>query len=121
MWTGKKPNIGHLQEFGTEVWVLTKGAHDKMKPRAHKYIFTGFEDGPKAIRYYDANTRKIKISQNFTFRDTNNSEILIQLPNKGESGGDTPICQFDHGAGMDTETEKRDNQSPDTEMEKWDD
>lgn len=36
---------------------------------------------------------------------------MIQLLNKGESGGDTSICQFDHGAGMDMEMEKQDNQS----------
>jgi hypothetical protein len=49
-WTGEKPNISHLQEFGSEVWVLKEGVKlSKLEPKSKKITFVGFEDGPNAI------------------------------------------------------------------------
>ena len=45
--------------------------------------FTGFMDGSKSIRYYDATTRLIKVSRNFAFNendDLNELEIYTNLP-----------------------------------------
>lgn len=69
MWTEIKPDISHLQEFGCDVWVLAEGLKDKMKAKAHKYMFTGFEDGPKAICYYDVSSRRIKTLRNYIFQN----------------------------------------------------
>ncbi len=66
-WTGTKPNLSHLREFGTDVYILDEGNSAKTEPKANKMSFVGFEDGSKAIRYYDARTRKVLVSHNFTF------------------------------------------------------
>ena len=65
--TGNCPDLSMSREFGEEVYVLEEIPKPKIEPKSRKVIFTGFEDGPKAIRYYDSNTRHIKISRNFSF------------------------------------------------------
>ena len=67
-YTKKKPDVSHLWEFGCDIWVLDKsGTRSKLDPKSKKMIFVGFMDGPKAIRYYDAKSRSIKVSRNVTF------------------------------------------------------
>ncbi|KAI1002358.1 hypothetical protein K3495_g5847 [Podosphaera aphanis] len=58
------PNLSMAQEFGKDVYVLEETPRPKTQSRARKFIFTGFEDGPKAIRYYGQNTMKIKSEAN---------------------------------------------------------
>ena len=66
-WCGCKPDVSHLQEFGSPVWILNEGQLTKLQPRSTKHTFVGFIDGPKAIRYYDASTRQVHVSCNFQF------------------------------------------------------
>ena len=63
-WHGNKPNVGHLWEFGIPVWVLLQGQKEpcKILPKSKSHTFVGFDDGPKAIKYYSAETRKVLIS-----------------------------------------------------------
>ncbi|KAI1001932.1 hypothetical protein K3495_g6270 [Podosphaera aphanis] len=65
--TGKRPNLSNAREFGEEVYILEELQKSKIEPKARKVIFTGFEDGSRAIRYYEPTTRKIRISRNFNF------------------------------------------------------
>lgn len=65
--TGVQPDLSDIREFGEKVYVLEEIPKPKIEPKARKVIFTGFEDGPKAIRYYDENSRKIRVSRNFKF------------------------------------------------------
>jgi len=68
MWSGQQPDVSHLQEFGSPVWVLLEGQNiSKLEPKSKSYPFMGFEDGPKAIRYYDAHTQQIHVTRNYTF------------------------------------------------------
>ena len=48
-WTGTKPNLSCLREFGTDVYILDKGHSAKTELKANKMFFIGFEDGSKAI------------------------------------------------------------------------
>src|ERR1700728_1864294 len=49
-WTGEKPNVSHLQEFRSDVWVLKEGVKlSKLELKSKKVTFVGFEDRPKAI------------------------------------------------------------------------
>ncbi len=59
-WTKTKPNVLHLKEFGCDVWILTEGQNlSKLEPKSKKFIFVGYLDGPKAIKYYDPRLRQI--------------------------------------------------------------
>jgi len=94
-WTGEKPSMGHLREFGCNVWVLDESNNrSKLSLRSNKMKFTGFMDGLKSIRYYDAATRSIKVSRNFAFNendDLNELEIYTDLPDLVDiEGEDTP-------------------------------
>jgi len=87
-WTGKKPNVAHLREFGASVWVYGEGDAGKLSPRANKYIFVGFQEGPKTIRYYDAAKRSIKVSRNHKFSEKVKplTVELEETTNEGEQG-----------------------------------
>ena len=89
-WSGTKPDVSHLREFGCDVWILDEDKNrSKLAPKSKKMIFTGFEDGPKAVRYYDTMTRKIKVSRNFVFNENEEPKLEISsnvpgLPTEGE-------------------------------------
>ena len=69
-WNGHKPAVAHLREFGSDVWVLDESNNrSKLGPRSKKMKLTGFLEGSKSIRYYDAAMRSIKVSRNFAFNE----------------------------------------------------
>lgn len=70
IWNNKKPHLEYLREFGCDVWILNEERVSKLSPKSHKYMFTGYNEGSKSVRYYKAATHKILISRNFQF-DTN--------------------------------------------------
>jgi Reverse transcriptase (RNA-dependent DNA polymerase)/gag-polypeptide of LTR copia-type/Integrase core domain/GAG-pre-integrase domain len=68
-WTGNKPNLSHLREFGCDVWILDEGDRAKTRPKANKFTFVGFVEGSKSIRYWNPRSHRINESRNFTFMD----------------------------------------------------
>ena len=77
-WFQRKPNISHLREFGAPVLLQGQKQQCKMLPKSKQHYYMGYEDGPKAIKYYSAETCKVLISQNFRFLNLSNEEIPIQ-------------------------------------------
>ncbi|KAI0996183.1 Retrovirus-related Pol polyprotein from transposon TNT 1-94 [Podosphaera aphanis] len=77
--TQKEPDFKNVIDFGENVFVLEEISQSKIGPRARKVTFVGFEDGPKAIRYYDPITKVIRVSRNFNF--TPNTERTSDLNN----------------------------------------
>ncbi len=90
-WTGNKPNIAHLREFGCDVWVLDEDVRrSKLAPKSKKMIFVGFMDGSKSVRYYDKATHKIKVSRNVAFNENEEPrglEIYNEIPGLRAEGG----------------------------------
>src|SRR5258708_15775785 len=84
-WVGNKPDLSHLREFGTDVWILSEGESNKTQPKSVKMILVGFEDGSKAVRYYNPKTRRVNVSRNYTFMDPPSIQppeyVQIPLPN----------------------------------------
>ena len=67
-WTGNKPDISHIHEFGHAVWVLDKQINpSKLEPNSYKYILVELEEGPRAIKYFDTQKKTIKVSHNYRF------------------------------------------------------
>ncbi|KDR75264.1 hypothetical protein GALMADRAFT_24757, partial [Galerina marginata CBS 339.88] len=87
-WSGRKPNMSHLQEFGCDVWILNEGSQSKLAPKSTKHTFVGFEDGPKAVRYYDSKTRNIKVSRNYIFSEKEPEAIEFELVPRLELEGE---------------------------------
>ena len=96
-WFRKKPEVAHLQEFSIPVWVLLQGQKvlRKMLLKLKRRAFVGFEDGPKAVKYYDAETRQILTSRNYRFlspqEDSPTEEIVVapDVLREGELRGST--------------------------------
>lgn len=65
---GKKPNVSHLQEFGSRIWVLRQdGQGHKLQEKSRRFLFTGFSEDSRAYRYYNPETRAIQTSRNVIF------------------------------------------------------
>ena len=97
LWFKKKPDVTNLREFGAPVWVLLQGQKEprKILSKSTRRAYVGFEDGPKAIKYYNADSRKVLTSRNFRFlsppKDTPPEEIVVapDVPREGELRGST--------------------------------
>ena len=86
-WHGEQPDITHLREFGTPVWILLQGqkvAH-KMLPKSVQNAYVRHDDGSNSVKYYSAKSRKILTSHNFCLLntsciDTPQSDNITLLP-----------------------------------------
>ena len=63
-WYNKKPNVSHLHEFGAPVWVLLQGQKidQKMQPKSKQHVNVSFDNGARAIKYYNAKMHNILTS-----------------------------------------------------------
>ena len=92
-WTGKKPDVSHFREFGSDVWILDESKNrSKLTPKSKKMIFVGFMEGSTAVRYWDKEQRSIKVLRNFAFSE--NEELkelqvseIPSLDTEGENSG----------------------------------
>ena len=67
-WTGRRPDVSHLQEFRAPVWIKHQGLHlTKFDQKSWMMILVGYNDGLKSVKYYCVQTRKIWISRNYCF------------------------------------------------------
>jgi hypothetical protein len=67
-WSTKRPDVKTLCEFGTPVSILNESLEqDKLDARGDIHIFVGYDNGPKAVRYFDVKTRQVKTSRNYQF------------------------------------------------------
>ncbi|KAK0196116.1 hypothetical protein F5146DRAFT_1133575 [Armillaria mellea] len=89
-----KPNVSHLKEFSCDVWILTEGQNlSKLKPKSKKFLFVGYLDGPKAIKYYNLRLRQIQVSRNFIFVKPSKAVDIKKTDNmrlEGETGSSDP-------------------------------
>jgi len=68
-WYGVKPYVSDLRELGTPVFVLLQGKKEPLKlmPWSKQQIFVSYADGSKSVKYYNPETRKVLILQNYHF------------------------------------------------------
>jgi hypothetical protein len=121
-----KPNVSHLCEFGTSVWVLLQGQKEprKMETKLRWRIFMGYDDGSKSIKYYNAETCKILTSQNFCFLSLTHDqslpepiEVTPDVPYEGESEGSILPTLGNNG---DRPKQKRDkDEEPQNQRRTW--
>ena|SRR6266851_6393880 len=57
-WFNKKPDVSHLQEFGTPIWILLQGQSKppKMEPKSKCHTLVGYKDGSQSVLYYNTKT-----------------------------------------------------------------
>ena len=119
-WHDKKPDVTHLREFGAPVWILLQGQKipRKMLPKSARKAYVGHEDGPEAVKYYNAETRKILTSRNFQLPsvhpepESENPEHIVVMP-ETEPTETNPSATRERGSGKDTRnTAKRKAEDP---------
>ncbi|KAL0277240.1 UNVERIFIED_CONTAM: hypothetical protein PYX00_004594 [Menopon gallinae] len=67
---GKQPYLGHMKEFGCDVFVKNNAPNkDKFQPRAQKMIFVGYSSQSKGYRVYDPNKNKFEDVRDVYFRE----------------------------------------------------
>jgi hypothetical protein len=68
MFTGKKPEVGHLRIFGCPIFIhISKEKRNKLEPSGKKEISVGYCEVSKAFRIYIPGHRHIDISRDVTF------------------------------------------------------
>jgi hypothetical protein len=86
IWHNEKPDISHLHEFGTSMWILQQGLKEprKMLPKSVRRVYVGHEDGPRAVKYYVAETRKILTSHNYRLLSLQNhpAGAIVVVPDR---------------------------------------
>lgn len=89
-WSGQRPDISHIQEFGTDVWILNEDQRaSKLDPNSIKSVFVGYKDGSKAIRYYDEKAySSVEVSRNYRFPLTNTPDLAPGCRFEGEQLND---------------------------------
>ncbi|KAL4589803.1 hypothetical protein LXL04_002713 [Taraxacum kok-saghyz] len=67
-WSGRKPNIEHLREFGCTAYMkINTAGLKKLDDRSKAVIYLGSELGTKAYRMYDPETGKMHVSRDVKF------------------------------------------------------
>ena len=84
LWSGHRPDISSIQEFGRPVWVLNQEQNlSKLDVRAKQFTFIGYEDGPRAIKYYNKLKRTIKVSREYHW-----PTVTLPMPGRRFDGED---------------------------------
>ena len=98
LWYGRKPNVAHLREFGTPVWILLQGqkVQRKMLPKSERRVYVGYDEGNKSVKYYVPATRNILVSRNFRFlspAEPSQTEDIVVGPRSPLEEALTPLSQ----------------------------
>lgn len=71
VWTGDKPDIGHVKVFGCIAHMKVPSVHTKkLDDRSKMVVYLGKEAGTKACRLYDPDSGKIFVSRDVVFEET---------------------------------------------------
>jgi hypothetical protein len=81
--TGKKPDISNVPEFGAKIWVLRQdGKVHKVQAKARQYRFVGLWEQAASYRYYNPGLNSIQHSRNVIFQhpDTIPGDYIVPAP-----------------------------------------
>jgi hypothetical protein len=69
-WSGRRPQLGHIRVFGCKAHVRPAKPHlKKLEDRSVPMVYLGVEEGSKAHRLYDPQTRRIVVSRDVVFEE----------------------------------------------------
>jgi hypothetical protein len=91
VFSGIKPEVGHLRIFGCPVYIhVPKEKRKKMEPSRKKEIFVGYNESSKAYRIYVPGQRQIEVSRDVTFHEEAASKKSRELQQESKAVQPTP-------------------------------
>jgi hypothetical protein len=70
-WNGRKPQLGHFRVFGCKAHVRPSVPHlKKLDDRSVPMVYLGVEEGSKAHRLYNPQTKRIVVSRDVVFEES---------------------------------------------------
>lgn len=123
LWTGKKPEYGHMKRFGCVAFYHVD--QGKLKPRAKKGVFMGYPQGVKGYRLWSLEDKKCVISRDVTFwentlyKDISKDPIDSDEPanSKGKEKVEVALPEKDFESIEQGESSAGGGASPETEHE----
>lgn len=71
VYTGKPPQLGHLKVFGCLTYIyIFREKSGKLRLRAERRIFVGYNDVSKVYRIYNPQIRKIVVTKDVIFNES---------------------------------------------------
>ncbi|CAL9233575.1 unnamed protein product [Arabidopsis halleri] len=107
LWTGKKPEYGHMKRFGCLTFYHVD--QGKLKPRAKKGVFMGYPQGVKGYRIWSLEDKKCVISRD------GKEKVEVALPEKDLENIEQGESSAGGGASPETEHEETSNQGSEEE------
>jgi hypothetical protein len=69
-WSGRRPQLGHMRVFGCTTHVRTANPHlKKLDDRSTPMVYLGVEEGNKAHKLFNPQTKKIVVSRDVMFEE----------------------------------------------------
>ena len=79
-WCDKKPDLSNVRVFGSKCWyVLPKTKVSKLDARAREGMFVGYSDQSKGYKIWDAERRKMFVSRDVKFEETESSTKTVNV------------------------------------------
>jgi len=91
-WNGRRPQLGHVRVFGCKGHVKIVLPHlKKLEDRSKPMVYLGLEEGSKAHRMFDPQTRRIVVSRDVVFEEGqkwcwDTTEASVFSENREEDG-----------------------------------
>ncbi len=81
---GKRPDLGSVQEFGVDCWVLkAESKQSKLENKSEKQVFVGQSEHSGGWKYYSPSTRQVLTSRNIIFlrnpKDPNSGTVASSI------------------------------------------
>ena len=125
MWTGSKPDIGHLRVFGSVAYVHVPDCkRKKFDAKSHKTVFVGYDWlTTKVFRVFDREKRAVEPASDVKVeeQDSTCNDVFVRhkrhedatrtsiiLSDEDEPERSEQTWMEDHGAGVDVEAEQDD-------------
>ena len=76
---GKKPDISHLNIFGSPIYIhVTKDARKKLEPTAEVGIFVGYIETPHNYRVYLPDSRMTVVQRDIKFHEEKAMKLSLE-------------------------------------------
>ncbi|GBP58764.1 Retrovirus-related Pol polyprotein from transposon TNT 1-94 [Eumeta japonica] len=86
MWTGCKPDLGHIRVFGSPAMMhVPKAKRLKWDKKAVKYILVGYSENIKGYRLYNPETKKICTSRDVIIMERSDSTTQVEISNTNKN------------------------------------